>query len=72
MYTEEVDEAIQNAFRFIKAAEAWKVRCGEDRYALIRGTREGGALKRASLDLSASLAQMRKPFHRRTPKKESE
>lgn len=66
MEQKEVDAAIAEAKRFIKAAEAWKKREAEERDGYtVSGTREGGAMKRASLDLTMALAQMRKPHYRR-------
>ena len=46
--------------RFQKKANAAIGRLEDDKYAKY-GCKETGALKRASLDLTRSLAQMRKP-----------
>jgi len=54
-----VDKAIAEARRFIEAAMAAKRRWAEDKYARPRASKEGGALQRASLDLTRKLAEMR-------------
>lgn len=66
MYDSEVKEAVAAAHRFIAAAIKWEARVTRDAQASISGTREAGAMKRASLDLSMALSQMRKPFRKRT------
>ena len=53
-----VKKAEREAVRFLKAVEAWRQRrkdCPE-----IYTTKEGGALHRASLDLTRALTKMRK------------
>ena len=55
-----ISTAIAEAQRFIKAAQAWQKRLKEDDMAYLSGTREGGAAKRASMDLTRSLAELRK------------
>jgi len=54
-----VKKAISEAKRFLDAAEAWEDRCKEDKLAFL-GSKEGGTLRRASLDLSRALSEMRK------------
>ena len=54
-----VKEAEKEAQRFLKAVFAWYKRLSEDDYATY-GSKEGGALRRASLDLTRALAAMRK------------
>jgi len=44
----------------LRRTAEWKKRIKADKYALISGTREGGAAKRASLDLSMALVELRK------------
>lgn len=60
MTTEAIAAAEREAKRFLEAVKAAKKRIDEDRYALA-GSRETGALRRASLDLTRALADMRKP-----------
>jgi len=57
----EIDAAIFESRRFIKKASAWKRRLKSDEYAYISGSKEGGAAKRASMDLTRILAELRKP-----------
>lgn len=65
MDEQEVAAAIAEARRFIEAAERWQRRVASDGHAPIGGTRDGGAMRRASLDLSAALSAMRRPAYRR-------
>ena len=55
-----IDNAISECRRFLSRANDWKKRIKTDKYALLSGSREGGAAKRASLDLSRALADLRK------------
>lgn len=57
---DEIELAISEAGRFIKKAIAWKMRLRYDKVASISGCKEGGAAKRASMDLSRSLADLRR------------
>jgi len=52
--------AVNEAQRFLAAAREWEKRIKEDRFVLISGSKEGGACKRASLDLTRALANLRK------------
>jgi len=52
--------AIGEAERFIKRAKDWKRRIETDKYALISGTKEGSACKRASMDLTRALVDIRR------------
>jgi len=54
-----IDNAVDECRRFMQRADAWKKRIKDDKFALISGTREGGAAKRASLDLSMALSELR-------------
>lgn len=65
MYDSEVKDAVAAAHRFLAAVAKWQAREARDP-SPISGTREAGAMRRASLDLSAALSQMRKPFRKRT------
>ena len=56
-----IDAATIAAFRFIDTAKAWKAKLKADELAYISGSKEGGACKRASMDLTRSLAELRKP-----------
>lgn len=53
-------DAITEARRFIDKANAWIERVQKDTMALY-GSKEGGAVRRASLDLSAALVKLRHP-----------
>ena len=57
---DEIELTILEANRFIKKAVAWKMRIIHDELAGISGSKEGGAAKRASMDLSRSLADLRR------------
>lgn len=59
MTYEALNEAINEARRFLKAAEAAKKRIKGDMYWAM-GCRETGACRRASMDLTRSLAELRK------------
>ncbi|NUN02139.1 MAG: hypothetical protein HUU41_13570 [Bryobacteraceae bacterium] len=56
------DHAIREAERFIQRARAWMVRYEKDSQSSWPrlNTREGGAMDRASLDLSEALVKLRK------------
>lgn len=58
MKHEKVVEAIDEAKRFLRRAEAWEERCKDNPY--YHPSKESGALRRASLDLTRALAEMRK------------
>jgi hypothetical protein len=53
--------AMQEAKRFLFKAEHAQTRIKEDDMALITGAKEIASVKRASLDLTRALAEMRKP-----------
>lgn len=55
-----IQSAVHEAKRFIRAAQEWEAKLSIDAYA-IYGSVEGGAAKRASMDLTRALAEMRKP-----------
>ena len=63
-YTErkidQYQEAIDEAKRFIKKAGIAQKKMKEDSYAIC-GCKETGAVKRASMDLTRVLAELRKP-----------
>ena len=67
MTKQTLDKAINEAKRFIKAAEQVKVHSsvngdtGKLWYYLDAPTKASGACKRASMDLTRALAEMRKP-----------
>lgn len=60
MKPEYLERAIAEARRFIKMANAAEARITEDKYALISGSRETAAVKRASMDLTRALADLRR------------
>ena len=51
-----IQAAIKEAAKFIECAHAWKARLRH--YSI--ASKEGGACKRSSLDLTRALAEMRK------------
>ena len=55
-----INKAVNEAKRFIEAAKLVQAALAE-RDSYIVGTKESGALKRASLDLTRALADMRRP-----------
>jgi hypothetical protein len=57
-YKIKIDKAIFEANRFIELAEVWKKRFAQEKY--IYPSKENGACKRASLDLSRALSELRK------------
>ncbi len=64
---DKINKVTEEITRFLACAEAWKKReMIEDslqenqRYSRCYNTKEGGALRRASLDLSRALAEMRR------------
>lgn len=54
-----VQEAMVEAKRFLKRANVWIELAAKDEYIEF-GSKAGGALRRASLDLTRALAEMRK------------
>ena len=52
--------AVAEAHRFLKFAKAAEERILADQYALISGSPETGAVRRASMDLTRALAKMRR------------
>lgn len=66
MQIEQIKQAIQEAERFIKAAEACiaarRLTYTVDKHVFQpAGPKESGALRRASMDLTRQLAKMRQP-----------
>lgn len=61
MNVKKLNKAIREAQRFIRTAKEAKERLEADRYASITGSAETGAAKRASMDLSRSLVELRRP-----------
>jgi hypothetical protein len=58
MQDKDVKAAIVEAKRFVDRAVQWLAL--DNQYKHISGTKEGGAMRRASMDLTRALAQMRK------------
>lgn len=57
-----VNKAVEEARRFLKAAEAWK-KSETDKVPTYAGNpKESGACRRASMDLTRALAELRRPF----------
>ena len=60
---ERLDKAIREAFRFLKVAEEWSVWFSKHNEKFERfpsASQEAAACKRASLDLSKALSELRK------------
>ena len=53
-------QCLKDAKRFIELADAARVRLENDSTCSITGCRETGAARRASMDLTRSLANLRK------------
>jgi hypothetical protein len=58
MEDKNVKEAMDEAKRFVKRAVDWLAL--DNQYKGISGTKEGGALRRSSMDLTRALANLRK------------
>ena len=56
---EKIDKAIKEIGRFLAAAKGAKKKLHEDKYAY-HGCKETGAVRRASMDLSRALVEIRK------------
>ena len=56
-----INQAREEAKRFLRAADAVRDRLQSDNLVLISGSKEGGACRRASMDLTRALANLRKP-----------
>jgi len=57
-----IENAVIEARRFIIKATVWKRRLCHDKVAYLSGSKEGGAAKRASMDLTRSLVKLRSPW----------
>ena len=55
---DQINICLDEVSRFTKRAKAWKSRLKKDLYWL-NGSKEGGACKRASMDLTRELAKLR-------------
>jgi len=56
-----IDDAVKEAKRFLKCAQEFKHAEKEKRYSYQSFPKESGAMRRSSLDLTRSLANLRKP-----------
>ena len=60
-----IKEAEEEAHRFIRRCVEWRLACKENGCDLdsiyASGTKESGAIRRASLDLTRALANLRRP-----------
>jgi hypothetical protein len=56
-----INEAEAEARRFLDRVKALKDSCGNNEYAISYGNKETGAVRRASMDLTRALAEMRRP-----------
>lgn len=61
MNAKSLDAAIENAQRFLTEALAVQATYSPDHGWIMAGPKETGSLRRRSLDLTRSLAEMRKP-----------
>ena len=62
MNRQKIEKAKEKAEQLIAAVDAlFKRSEGEPGWYLVHGSKESGALRRASLDLTRALAEMRKP-----------
>lgn len=61
MKRESVEDAKNAAEVFLVRVALWIKRCKADPMVEISSSREGGGLRRASMDLTRALAEMRKP-----------
>lgn len=59
MEPDQIEEAANEAARFLRRVEQWRRRHGDDEYPPVVGTPETGAVRRASMDLTRALAAMR-------------
>lgn len=59
MKVQTLRKAISKAEYFLQAARACNDELGEDRYTSIQGTRKSGACRRASMELTRILADLR-------------
>lgn len=60
MNLDKLNVAVAEAERFIIIAKRAQKRLREDHYAPISGSKETGAARRASMDLTRALAELRK------------
>jgi hypothetical protein len=56
---DKIDEAVFEARRFIRRATEWRKILKKDKSA-VYGSKQGGACKRSSMDLTRALAELRK------------
>ena len=61
MTDEKILNAIREAERFIRKAKSARGAFADNKYAW-NGTKETGACRRASMDLTRALAEMRRPM----------
>lgn len=58
---DQINDLIAESNRFIKRATAWSNRLCVDPLCFLTGCKESAATKRASMDLSRALTEIRKP-----------
>lgn len=61
MKIEAFEYAIEMAETFLEKADRLKAKIAEDSTYIYTGGKDSGAVKRASMDLTRALAEMRKP-----------
>ena len=57
----QIEDIISEAARFVRKANLWRDRLTEDSYCVLTGCKESSAAKRASMDLSRILTELRRP-----------
>ena len=61
MTPDSIETAIVEAKRFLEKADRVRISVPQKGYRIAFGPKETGALRRASMDLTRALAEMRKP-----------
>jgi hypothetical protein len=62
MNAQKIENAMNEAYRFLAAADQWKKAEEEKRDGWYSLPKQSGAVKRASMDLTRALAELRKPY----------
>lgn len=60
MTQDSLDAAIAEAGRFLERAQALRSVCADSGHRILAGSRESAAVRRASLDLTRALADLRR------------
>jgi len=62
MNTRTLQAAIAEAERFLDLARELQAQCNHASWSLVHGTRASGATRRASMDLTRALSDLRRPM----------